>query len=123
MASELLVAARALEASIVADRRHIHAHPELRYKEFETAKYVTTRLGELGIQHKVITGTGVVGLILGSQAGKTVLLRADMDALPIIERGESPYRSQNEGVMHACGHDGHTSMLLAAARLLQERRD
>jgi amidohydrolase len=123
MLSDLLQAARALEAQIIADRRHIHAHPELRYKEFETSKYVQMRLGELGIEYKVIAGTGVVGLVQGTQHGKTVLLRADMDALPITERGESSYKSQNEGAMHACGHDGHTSMLLAAARLLQERRD
>lgn len=123
MASELLQAARALEEQIVADRRHIHAHPELRYREFETSQYVQQRLETLGIQYKVIAGTGVVGLIEGSERGKTVLLRADMDALPITERGDLPFKSQNDGVMHACGHDGHTSMLLAAARLLQERRD
>ena len=123
MAHELLTSARALEAQIVADRRHIHAHPELRYQEFETSAYVQQRLEKLGIGYKVIAGTGVVGLIEGSRPGKTVLLRADMDALPIAERGDLPFKSQNNGVMHACGHDGHTSMLLAAAQLLQGRRD
>ncbi len=123
MPSELLQAARSLEAQIVADRRHIHAHPELRYHEFETSKYVQQRLEKLGIGFRVIAGTGVVGLIEGTQPGRTVLLRADMDALPITERGGLAFRSQNEGAMHACGHDGHTSMLLAAAEVLQKRRD
>jgi amidohydrolase len=120
---ELLQAGRSVTPSIVADRRYIHAHPELRYQEFETSAFVTSRLKDLGIEFKVIAGTGVVGLIRGSQPGKTVLLRADMDALPLAEQSDVPYRSQNQGVMHACGHDAHTSMLLAAARVLHERRD
>src|SRR5437763_10515706 len=106
MAHDLLTAARLLQEQLVADRRHIHAHPELRYKEFETSKYVQQRLETLGIQYKVIAGTGVVGLIEGSERGRTVLLRADMDALPITERGDLAFKSQNDGVMHACGHDG-----------------
>jgi amidohydrolase len=88
-----------------------------------TAALVAERLTSLGIEVQTgVGGTGVVGLLRGGQPGKTVLLRADMDALPIEEVSDVAYRSQNHGVMHACGHDGHTSMLLGAARLLSERR-
>ena len=121
--SELLEAARAIAPQIVADRRAIHARPELAYEERETATLVARRLAELGIEHREgVGGTGVIGLIEGGGQGRTVLLRADMDALPITEESEADYVSQNPGVMHACGHDGHTAMLLGAARLLQERR-
>jgi amidohydrolase len=121
---ELLEAARSMAGDIVADRRAIHARPELAYEERETAALVERRLGALGIEYRAgVGGTGVIGLVRGTRPGRTVLLRADMDALPITEESETPYRSQNEGVMHACGHDAHTAMLLAAARILQDRRD
>ena len=121
--TELLDAARALAPEIVADRRAIHANPELAYAEVQTAALVSRRLGELGIEHQTgVGGTGVVGLIHGGSPGRTVLLRADMDALPITEESDVDYVSRNPGVMHACGHDGHTAMLLGAARLLQDRR-
>ena len=120
---EILEAAQALAPEIVADRRAIHSRPELAYQELETAALVAARLNQLGIEHRTgVGGTGVVGLIRGAQPGRTVLLRADMDALPITEKSEADYCSQNPGVMHACGHDGHTAMLLGAARILQERR-
>jgi amidohydrolase len=111
---------------VVADRRHLHQHPELGFQEFETAKFVAERLRSLGIED-VRTGvgkTGVTGLIRGGKGdGKVVLVRADMDALPIEELNEVEYRSQNPGVMHACGHDTHVSMLLGTARMLNERRE
>jgi amidohydrolase len=112
---------------VIADRRHLHQHPELGFQEFETARFVAERLQALGVED-IRTGiavTGVTGLIRGTApgTGKVVLLRADMDALPIQEENDVDYRSQVSGIMHACGHDAHTAMLLAVARLLIERRD
>ncbi len=111
---------------VVADRRDLHQHPELAFQEVRTAGIVADRLRALGVED-VRTGiaqTGVTGLIRGAQGdGKTVLLRADMDALPILEENEVDYVSQNPGVMHACGHDAHTAMLLGVTRLLLDRRD
>jgi amidohydrolase len=119
----MLDAARSISDEIVETRRGIHRWPELAYKEEKTAALVASRLSELGVHVQTgVGGTGVVGLIEGSRPGKTVLLRADMDALPIDEVSDASYCSQNQGVMHACGHDGHTAMLLGAARLLAERR-
>jgi amidohydrolase len=100
-------------------RRDLHRHPELGFQETRTAGMVAERLGALG--YRVRTGlgkTGVTGLLAGGRPGKTVLLRADIDALPILERTEAPYASQRAGVMHACGHDAHVAMLLAAAEIL-----
>jgi amidohydrolase len=120
---EILDAAQAIAGTIVADRRTIHSRPELMYQEKETATLVAARLTDLGIEHRGgVGGTGVIGLVRGARPGPTVLLRADMDALPITEESDAPYVSQNVGVMHACGHDAHTAMLLGAARILQERR-
>lgn len=111
--------------SWVNTRRDIHAHPELRYEENRTAQIVATRLTELG--YAVETGigkTGVVGLLQGTKgAGKSIGLRADMDALPIQERNEFPHASKHPGKMHACGHDGHVAMLLGAAQELAENKD
>ena len=105
-------------------RRHLHAHPELSYKEFETSKFVQQKLKEFGIKHTVIATTGVVGIIEGrNPAKKIIALRADMDALPITEKNEVEYRSKNEGVMHACGHDVHTTCLLGAAKMLNELKE
>jgi amidohydrolase len=102
-------------------RRHLHAHPELSYKEFETSAFVQDKLRGLGIPYEIKATTGVVGLIKGKNPGKRIIaLRADMDALPIIEENAISYKSQNEGIMHACGHDAHTSILLGASRILQE---
>lgn len=106
-------------------RRHIHANPELSFKEFETAKYVAAELRKLGIEPKEgVAGTGLTALIEGrNPASKTVALRADMDALPITEQNEVSYKSKNIGVMHACGHDVHTSCLLGAARILVQLKN
>ena len=108
---------------LVADRRYLHENPELGMAEVNTARFVAERLRELGIETRTgIANTGVLGVLRGKQPGKTVLLRADMDALPIDELNDVPYRSQTPGVMHACGHDAHTAILLGVARLLSERR-
>jgi hippurate hydrolase len=105
-------------------RRHLHAHPELSYKEFETSKFVQQKLKEFGIKYTVIATTGVVGIIEGKNPTKKIIaLRADMDALPITEKNEVEYRSKNEGVMHACGHDVHTTCLLGAAKMLNELKE
>lgn len=112
---------------IVADRRWLHENPELGFQEQKTAEFVRQRLESLGVEdiRAGIAKTGVTGLIHGTKdgPGRTVLLRADMDALPLTEENDVEYRSQTEGVMHACGHDAHTAMLLATARVLMERRD
>lgn len=112
-------------ADTVAHRRHLHAHPELSYQEHATSRYVADQLAALGIEHQHgVADTGVVALIKGKNPRKrTIALRGDMDALPIREANTVPYKSQNEGVMHACGHDAHTSSLLGTARILHELRD
>src|ERR1700744_340490 len=105
-------------------RHHLHAHPELSYQEFETSKFVQQQLTRIGIPFEVMAGTGVVGLLKGQHPDSRVIaLRADMDALPIEEENDVPYRSKNAGVMHACGHDVHTTVLLGAARVLNELKD
>jgi amidohydrolase len=120
----LLESARAIAGSVVDDRRAIHRHPELAFQEHRTAALVESRLRALGVPLRTgVGGTGVVGLIEGARPGRTVLLRADMDALPIQEESTAEHASGNPGVMHACGHDGHTAILLGAARLLVDRRD
>jgi amidohydrolase len=102
-------------------RRYLHAHPELSYKEFETSAFVQEKLRGLGIPFEIKATTGVVGIIKGKNPGKRIIaLRADMDALPIQEENSVSYKSQNEGIMHACGHDAHTSILLGASKILEE---
>ncbi len=103
-------------------RRHLHRHPELSFHEKETSAYISSKLSAYGISHQThVSGYGIVALIEGKNPGKTcVALRADMDALPIFEQSEKSYCSVNEGVMHACGHDAHSTILLIAARILQE---
>ncbi|TAM98656.1 MAG: amidohydrolase [Chitinophagaceae bacterium] len=101
-------------------RHHLHAHPELSFQEYETSKFVQHKLKEFGIPSSVLAETGVVALVHGKNPGKKVVaLRADMDALPILEENEITYKSTNKGVMHACGHDVHTTCLLGAAKLLK----
>ncbi len=120
----LTEAAWELGPQIVADRRYLHQHPELGFQEENTARFVADKLRSFGIETQTgVAKTGVVGLLHGTQPGKTVLLRADMDALPIEELNDVPYKSQVSGVMHACGHDSHTAMLLGVARLLSERKE
>ncbi len=105
-------------ATSVSDRRHLHAHPELSFEEHATVRYVAEQLDALGIPHRRVAGTGLIAEIRGG-SGPTVALRADLDALPIEEANDVPYRSVHPGVMHACGHDVHTASLLGAARILQ----
>lgn len=113
-----------LADDVVLMRRDLHMHPELGFEEFRTAAIVAARLRDLGFEvHEGIGGTGVVGTLRGSRPGRTIMLRADMDALPILEERTSPYRSQNDGRMHACGHDGHVAILLGAASLIADRRE
>ena len=106
-------------------RRHLHQNPELGRDCYKTAEYIQERLKEFGITeiHAGYASTGIVAIIEGQTSGRTIGLRADMDALPITENTGMSYSSQNEGVMHACGHDGHTTMLLGAARYLSETRN
>jgi amidohydrolase len=116
-----VIVSDALAADAIALRRDLHAHPELGFAEHRTAGIVAERLTALGLEvHTGIGGTGVVGILAGAQPGPTIMLRADMDALPIPEENDVPYVSQNPGVTHACGHDAHVAMLLGAATLLRE---
>lgn len=116
----MLEKATALQDEIIRLRRDIHAHPELSFQEFRTSALVADTLEELGIEvQKGVGQTGVIGQ-LGTGEGPTIAIRADMDALPILEKTNTRYQSQNNGVMHACGHDAHTAMLLGAAHLLKQ---
>ena len=108
---------------VVELRREIHRFPELGFEEIRTQGVVERELAALGIEHRRIATTGVWGIVRGAKRGKTVALRADMDALPITEKSGEPFASEVAGKMHACGHDAHTAMLLAAARELQNSRD
>jgi len=110
---------------VVSIRRHLHMNPELSFQEFETAKFVAAKLKEMGIAFQDnVAGTGLVGIIKGKKDnGKVVALRADMDALPIQEENNIDYKSKNNGVMHACGHDAHTASLLGAASILNELKE
>jgi amidohydrolase len=116
----MLDKAKALKDELVRLRRDIHRHPELGFQEFRTAALVADTLNEIGLE--VQTGVGKTGVVgrLGSGGGPTIAIRADMDALPIQDHKDVPYRSQNDGVMHACGHDAHTAILLGVAHLLKQ---
>jgi amidohydrolase len=106
---------------VVANRRHLHTNPELSFHEQKTSAFVAGKLEELGLTYEKMADTGLVALIKGDlPSDKVVALRADMDALPITEANDVPYKSQNVGVMHACGHDAHTSSLLGTAKILTE---
>ena len=120
----MLAFQRVPTAELIRVRRHLHEHPELSMAEHETAAFVAAELGRLGLD-EIRTGigrTGVLGTLCGGKPGPVTLLRADMDALPILELVESGHASKNPGVMHSCGHDGHVAILLTAARTLCERR-
>ena len=109
---------------VVELRRHLHANPELSYQEFNTAKYVAQQLRSFGIESTEVATTGLLAEIKGKNPSKrTIALRADMDGLPILETNNVPYKSKNPGVMHACGHDVHTSSLLGTAKILNEVKD
>lgn len=122
----ILNRASELHDEIVGWRRHIHQHPEIGFEVHQTAEFVARKLEEFGVNeiHRGFGETGVVGVIRGRLGdGPVIALRADMDALPIVEATSQPHASTVEGVMHACGHDGHTAMLLGAAKYLAETRN
>jgi amidohydrolase len=109
---------------VVGNRRHLHSHPELSFEEVNTSAFIANKLDELGLQYQRMADNGLVALIKGAKASNQVVaLRADMDALPITEANNVPYKSQNTGVMHACGHDVHTSSLLGTAKILTQLKD
>jgi hippurate hydrolase len=114
----------ALTPEVVAWRHYIHSNPELAFMEHETARFVAEKLISFGFDevHEGIGGTGVVGVLRSGTGSRAIGLRAELDALPVVEKTGLPYASRNEGVMHACGHDGHTAMLLGAAKLLSDSR-
>ena len=120
---------RSLHPQIIEWRRLIHQKPELAFKEELTSNFISQKLAEWGIEHQTgIAKTGIVATVKGSKRSesnqnKVLAIRADMDALPIHELNEVSYRSQHEGVMHACGHDGHTAIALGTAYYLQQHRD
>jgi amidohydrolase len=115
---KIIIDAKDLEPNIITTRRHIHTYPETLFEEEQTAQYVERELQKIGISTKRIVKTGVMGEIHGSREGKTIALRADIDALNISENTNLSYQSRNHGKMHACGHDAHTAMLLGAAKIL-----
>jgi hippurate hydrolase len=120
---QILEKLKTYHADLTTWRRDLHAHPELGFDEHRTSDFVARKLGEFGVTvHRNVGKTGVVG-VLQTGNGPTIGLRCDMDALPIDEIADVPYKSQNPGVMHACGHDGHTTMLLGAARYLAETKN
>lgn len=113
-----------ISEKIIRTRRDIHQNPELGFQEFRTADLIAKRLENLGLTVKTGVGkTGVTGVLTGSGEGASIALRADMDALPMQETGDLPYKSLNNGVMHACGHDGHVAMLLGAAEILSAEKE
>jgi hippurate hydrolase len=121
---KLLSLAKHYSQEFIEIRRQLHANPELSYQEFETSQLVQQKLTEYNIPFEIKATTGVVGVIRGKNPRlKTIALRADMDALPIAEENDVPYKSKKPGIMHACGHDVHTAILLGASRLLQDLRE
>jgi len=121
--SELVKSIKAISESFFEEirtcRRHLHQHPELSFKEYHTADFIENKLREIGIENiQRIAKTGVTFLLEGSRPGKNIALRADIDALPILEKNEIDYKSKYDGIMHACGHDVHTSCLIGVAKIL-----
>jgi amidohydrolase len=122
--AEIRAAAEALAPSLVERRRDIHRHPELGNREVRTGALVAERLRALGLEvHHPVAKTGVVGILKGGRPGPVVAVRADLDALPIQERNDVPYKSENAGVKHACGHDAHTTIVLGTAEVLSKMKD
>lgn len=111
-----------IDNEIIQIRRHIHKYPELGGNEYNTAKFIESKLKELKIPYKRLNKTGVVGTLKLGKPGKTIALRADIDALPVQEDNKINYKSKNDGIMHACGHDGHVAIMLGAAKLLAKKK-
>lgn len=121
---KIKILAKDFAPALIDIRRHLHANPELSYQEFATSKYVQEQLRTLGIPFEIKATTGILATIKGKNPdAKVIALRADMDALPILEENNVSYKSVNEGVMHACGHDVHTTVLLGAARILESLKE
>jgi len=112
-----------IDKEIIQMRRHIHKNPELSGCEYETAKFIESKLKEFGVAYKRIGKTGVIATVCGKNKGKTIALRADIDALPVLEENTVDYKSKNNGVMHACGHDSHIAVMLGAAKLLSKEKN
>ncbi|WP_455539335.1 amidohydrolase [Terrisporobacter sp.] len=123
MSNSVLDQVKKHEEEIIKLRRYIHENPELSGKEYNTKKAILEELSNLGLEIKEVGNTSIIATLKGNNPGKTVALRADMDALPIIEQSGAEYSSKNHGVMHACGHDGHSAMLVGAAKVLSEMKD
>jgi len=122
--SNLVKEVEAVKSYLIETRREFHQNPELSLKEFRTASRIEEELTKFGIKHSRVGETGVLGILKGDKpSDKVLLLRADIDALPINEVGDVEYISKNPGVMHACGHDAHTTCLLAAAKILSEKKN
>src|SRR5688500_16167529 len=116
---EIKELAQRFHPDLVKLRRHLHTYPELSFHEYKTSAFIKAQLDELGISWKPVAGTGILGMIEGElKSNQVIALRADIDALPIQESNTVEYASQHPGVMHACGHDFHTSSLLGTARIL-----
>lgn len=111
------------DKEVIDIRRYIHKNPELGGNEFNTAKFIESKLRSYDIPFKRINKTGVIGTVVGDPKGKTIALRADIDALPVYEKNNIEYKSLNKGVMHACGHDAHVAIVLGAAKLLKDKRN
>jgi len=123
MSIKILPEVNAIKDEIIDNRRDFHKHPELGFKEHRTAKVIAEKLQSYGIVVRTGIGkTGVIGDLRGKGNGKTIALRSDMDALPVQETGNVSYKSNNDGIMHACGHDGHMAMLLGAAKILSQQK-
>ena len=124
MINKIKSLAKELNADIIGVRRHLHQFPCLSFEEYETAQHIHSLLDSWNIEHEFLTETGIIATIKGiNPEKKTIALRADIDALPIQERNECQYKSTVDGVMHACGHDAHTAMLLGAAKILNQMKD
>ena len=124
MVDKIKKLAKKYSSEFIEIRHHLHANPELSYQEFETSKFIQHKLKEFGIPFEVKATTGVVGLIKGKNPESRVFaIRADIDALPILEENDVPYKSTKKGIMHACGHDVHTTCLLGAAKILDELKN
>src|SRR5687767_11212337 len=116
--------ASSYSSDFIEVRHHLHANPELSYQEFKTSEFIQNQLKQFGINHKVMAQTGVIATIEGKNPSKRIIaLRADIDALPIEEKNDIPYKSKNVGIMHACGHDVHTTCLLGASKILNDLKN
>jgi len=123
MGTMMLDKAKEIQNWVIELRRDFHRHPEESYKEYRTTKVIKEELEKMGIETKAIGETGIIGIIKGVEGGRVIGLRADIDALPVTEDTGLPYSSENEGFMHACGHDAHMAMLLGAANLLSKMKN